>query len=559
MVVIVYYAGLGFRRRRNARVSFVRRLDIASFGEPLPVNPQTFGELIRLRYKLMWAKTRSRNGRIALFFAGYLLLVMLFAIFVSGGFGAGMIAVRSGRAEMVARIVFSGLFVQALVASISLGFGVNVIFSELELRRYPIRGHERFLVRHTIGLLDPFWILFLLLELGLVVGLYVYGATPLGAGFGAVLLLFLSNYALARLITSIIDRMMQGKSGSLLLMVSIICVGILPSMLGPIVKKNAAAGDVIVKVLGFTPPFGAAAAATRAGAPQAVGLLTLVLWLAALIAALVAIERLPAWSRRPESGKVTWQDWYERLAAAFAPEDAPFVAHWLRFYARNTRFRTMYLLTLPLLAFLIFNFTRTSGPEALFPSALGIFAIAGFLSTSRMAVNQYGYTGGGFRRFFLLPTDPAASLRAGVYASMLLGGVLVPLVLIGWIVLAPVPFDARAVLMLFGSAVTGLFAFHAAGLWVSMLNPRKGNYYSNFGNDLSLWGNILLIGGVLLCIFLPQLLRKRVPALVDPGHWWITLITLILSVVFFRLSLRGAGELFRNRRERLLAVVEGRD
>lgn len=36
--------------------------------------------LISLRYKLLWAKTRSRNGRIALFLTGYLLLLLLLVL-----------------------------------------------------------------------------------------------------------------------------------------------------------------------------------------------------------------------------------------------------------------------------------------------------------------------------------------------------------------------------------------------------------------------------------------------------------------------------------------------
>ncbi len=59
------------------------------------MNVALIGELVRLRYKLLWAKTRSRNGRIALFLAGYLLLVLLIALLASGGFGAAMVAVRS--------------------------------------------------------------------------------------------------------------------------------------------------------------------------------------------------------------------------------------------------------------------------------------------------------------------------------------------------------------------------------------------------------------------------------------------------------------------------------
>ena len=41
------------------------------------MNPTMLGNLIGLRYKLMWANTRTRNGRIALFFAGYLVQTAL--------------------------------------------------------------------------------------------------------------------------------------------------------------------------------------------------------------------------------------------------------------------------------------------------------------------------------------------------------------------------------------------------------------------------------------------------------------------------------------------------
>ncbi len=46
------------------------------------MNTSLIGELVWLRYTLLWAKTRSRNGRIALFLAGYLLLVALIALLI---------------------------------------------------------------------------------------------------------------------------------------------------------------------------------------------------------------------------------------------------------------------------------------------------------------------------------------------------------------------------------------------------------------------------------------------------------------------------------------------
>ena len=44
------------------------------------MNTKLIGDLIGLRYKLMWAKTRTRNGKIALFLTGYLLLVLVIAL-----------------------------------------------------------------------------------------------------------------------------------------------------------------------------------------------------------------------------------------------------------------------------------------------------------------------------------------------------------------------------------------------------------------------------------------------------------------------------------------------
>src|SRR5215469_8021666 len=113
------------------------------------------GELIKLRYKLLWAKTRSRNGRIALFVVGYLLLVLLISLMAGGGFGGALLAVRSGKAESIARAALSGLFLQALISATVLGFGMNKVYSDTELRRYPIRERERRLAQHLIGITDP--------------------------------------------------------------------------------------------------------------------------------------------------------------------------------------------------------------------------------------------------------------------------------------------------------------------------------------------------------------------------------------------------------------------
>ena len=185
----------------------------------------------------------------------------------------------------------------------------------------------------------------------------------------------------------------------------------------------------------------------------------------------------------------------------------PLVGHWLRFYGRNSRTRTLCLISLPLLGFLTFQMGQRMGPHSLLVAALGTFPMATFLGTSRISVNQFGYVGGAFRRYFLLPTDPAATLRAASYAAVTIGGSLLPVALLAWIVFVPYPFDVRMPAMLLCTGLTGLFVLNALGIWVTLFNPRKGNYNSNFGNDLSLGGNILLIGGMMMA---------HVPAAPDP-------------------------------------------
>src|SRR5580698_8450765 len=151
---------------------------------------ELIGTLIRLRYKLLWANTRTRNGKIALFFAGYLLLVMVIALLAAGGTGAGMAAIRSGKGTILAGALLTGIFAQGLLASVILGFGMTTIFSETELRRYPLCAAERRITRHLIGIADPFWILFFVLDLGIAFGLCFFGGGSFWYGLLAVLLLF---------------------------------------------------------------------------------------------------------------------------------------------------------------------------------------------------------------------------------------------------------------------------------------------------------------------------------------------------------------------------------
>ena len=153
----------------------------------------------------------------------------------------------------------------ALMWTLLLGFGMNAVFSEGEFRRYPVSASDRRLVKFFIGIADPFWFLILLCDLGLVVGIYVYGSASLGLGVLAVLLLVASNYALARTLGMLIDRLAETKMGSSIMLLLIMSVSMLPSVLVPMLRHNSELTERILAVLRFTPPFGAADAITASG------------------------------------------------------------------------------------------------------------------------------------------------------------------------------------------------------------------------------------------------------------------------------------------------------
>ena len=522
------------------------------------MNRELIGHLIGLRYKLLWAKTRSRNGRIALFVVAYLLFVLGAVVVGAGGVGAGVAAIKSGQAATVARATLSGIYMSALMWTLLLGFGMNALFSETELRRYPLTAADRRLVKFFIGIVDPFWFLILFADLGMVVGLYLYGNTSLGIGVLAALLLIASNYALARMLGMIIDRLAQTKSGSAIMLLLVLSVSMLPSVIAPMLKRDAQLTKSILAIMSFSPPFGAADAMTASGAQAWYGLSLTAGWLVAFLAALIFIEKHPYRGRSGVTKAARFDSRWERVGALFGAANAPMVGFWLRFYARNSRVRTLYFAGLPLAAFLAYNIGRKGGVPDWFIGSLSAIPVLGYIGTSRIAVNQFGYTGGGFRRFFLFPTDPGATLRGASYASLLLGAGMIPIGLIAWIALAPGGNDPRKTFMLLCSALTGLLLFNGLGLWSTLFGPRKGNYSSAVGNDLSAAGNAVVFTCMLGGLFLPMVLKHWAPILVTPEYWAIAAIPAGLAYAFYKISLSIAAPMVYRRREELMAVVEGK-
>ena len=188
----------------------------------------------------------------------------------------------------------------------------------------------------------------------------------------------------------------------------------------------------------------------------------------------------------------------------------------------------------------------------------GNIYLTGFMGTAQFAVNQFGYMGGGFRRYFLLPTDPSALLRTGSYTFLMLSAAIIPVAAIAVALFSPIKLDARMFAMMLGAAVTALFLMHGLALWATLYGPRRGNFKASFGNDLSLAGNVVFIGGLVFLIFVPRVLARVWPVAVAPENWSAVVGMAPLAAAFYVISLRHAAVRFRSRREQILAVIEGR-
>jgi hypothetical protein len=523
------------------------------------MNAPLIFQLVGLRYKLLWAQTRTRNGRIALFLAAYLFAIFIVILMTAGGYGAAMIAVRSGHAETVAQAVLGGLFLNALVASVVTGFGINTAFTDAALRRYALNAQERLAARHVTGILEPVWIFVLALYLGLSTGLYVFGAGNFWLGAAAVLLLLMANYLLARVLATLIEWLSHVKGGTAVLFLLLISLCLLPSALIPRLVRAHGARHAMRAVLGYTPPFAAAALTVNAGAGMLHNFGLLAAWIAALLVLLAAIEKQAARPRSAAAAVATWDNRYERIASIFGPTMAPLVGRSLRYYMRSNKVRFNYIGALPALAFITFNNPAAGGPLHYFVRALGGFTVVGFLGTAVMSTNQFGFDASGFRRYFLLPIAPGEILRASSYTAMFVGGTLVAAALVLWVLFAPVPFDARIATMLLAAGAGGLCLFNGLSIWTSLLAPRATSFETTFGNQLSLGANVLLIGGLLACILGVMLLDNLAGPAAVLSYWWVSLPAAALAILFYSYSLRLGAATFVSRRERLLNALEGRN
>ena len=305
--------------------------------------------------------------------------------------------------------------------------------------------------------------------------------------------------------------------------------------------------------LEWTPPFAAADAMTSAAASQAFsGVVILIAWCGTLAALLWVMNHLPRHSRSASGARARWDHPLDHVAALFGSQ-APLAAKMLRYYLRSPQTRYNYPLALPVVGVMI----AANSDRDPFLFALGAAPALGTLATGTLSMNLFGFDGHGFRRYFLLPVKAVQVLRTAALVGLIPGALLVPIGLVAWCVLTPDPVTARMTIMLLCGGVGGLLVFQAGGLWTTLLAPRAIPFDMTFGNKLSPAANLLFVLVMVVFFGLPLAL-SAVGTDAVLRAWWVAPFFLGAAVMFYLKTLRAGARVLVNRRERMLAVIEGR-
>lgn len=515
-------------------------------------------QFVALRYRLLWAGTRARKGRLALKAAITVWSALVAMVLTIGGVGAGSAAIRSGRGELTAGVVFGAVFLMAIGATVLLGPVHAAAFAESSLRRFPLSGAERFVVRHLAGVLDPLWLFVLMIYLGVGAGFSAAGSTPVAMAVSGALLLFATNYLTARTAVRAVEIVMETRTGAVLVFaVGALALAAAPA--GMVALRERALERLVAPLSGslaFTPPIQAAVVLSR---PVANGggaaLAGLLVWVVGLAAAAVLAERTSVrrCDPRRQSRPTTL---YDRLAAPAGPALAPLVAKTLRYIVRSPQVRFNFPVALPLVALVIAQAGGRSAPDAMFLASLGAVASIGVISTGAFSLNLFGFDAGGTRRYFLLPVPASTVLRAISLTVLAPGALLVAGVAGAWAIWSPAVSAVRVV-MLLASGAAGLLFFQALGVWTSVLSPRVVPFTAVVGHRLPIPASLVL-GLSILGLFGGPAVLGSIGLVTVMRYWWVAPLAAAGAAAFYGATLQGAGAVLMTRRDRLVAALDGR-
>lgn len=511
--------------------------------------------LLALRYKLLWAQSRNRSGKVAIFMVLYLAGAGIAALAGTGGWKAARTGIEMGRAEFVAALLLTGCASLALAATLILGIGVNPAFSVSTLQRYPLTPSQRLAARHALGIFDPIWLIALALFGGVLAAFQQFGQADLSTAVPALLLLWLITYLAARVLAVGIDWLLQHRWGPLVLMALMLLLSFSPAILTATPALREGLATVIRDVARWTPSRAAAAAMVKDRTSSLLLSFALLAgWVLLLLPVLAWVDRLkkPARSRAVQVG---WDSFYDRVAGWAGPHLAPLVAKNLRYLFRSVHFRFSYPFAIPLVAVFAFNHSRSGRGAETFLMALAAVSMLGAISLGAWPLNLFGFDGPGLRRYFLLPTRPEHVLRAATLPPLILSGILIPLAIGVYVAFAPARTDARVVVVLVSAGIGGLLLYHSAGMWVSILAPSRMPLTMTFGNRLSLPANAVMIACLAVFFGLPIYLRKiDIERLL--GLWFLWAAYPVLGAALYLFTWKAGARALAARAEKLISGMD---
>lgn len=513
--------------------------------------------LLKFRYTLLWAQVRTSKGQIALLFLVYLALLVVALVLVLGGFGAAIAGTQTGNTEETARGLLTGLMVSGTMSSIFFGIGPRAAFSDAVLRRYPLTSLERVAVRHFLGIIDPIWAMVLASTLGLAIGLAVLGqASWLWAITGAVIFVT-ASYLVAILVLSILNRILQSREGSAVL--KMIALGLITfSALGISWFFERGGLEMLAPIthaMRFAPSGLAARVMTSLSTSTAlVNLMTLAIWSLLLFLLVYLVESIPEKSAASRVGSIQWNSPVDTIARILGGRYPSLFAKSLRYHLRSNRVR-FGLLSSPMIALIGKMMSRDHATSIEFFFALGFF-VAISSGTSAISLNHFGLDGPGVVRYGLLPSSFAAPVRAGSLVAVFLGFLLIAPTALIWGLITDLKVDWRMIAMLCGNGVLGAFLFGGAGMLISVIWPRRGEFSSVLGNQLSIGANIFVMG-VVLGIFTISIGFAKYGIELVLKYWWISIVAAMVGLLFYLLMWRIVGPLANARREKLMVQIAG--
>ena len=479
--------------------------------------------LIFLRYRLLWSRARTNRGRATLAILAYVLLMGSAVLQAAGGFALASLAASIARSREVATVVFSTLGMIAAAAAFGLGLGTQRVFSDERLRRFPLTRMQRFVAQFVIGVLEPLWITISAAAFGLALGFHAAGVQALGSALGASALFVVVFYFLVSGAVAIAERWMRNAPGAISMsVIAVLFAGLIVA--GLAVAGRGAQYPIarwLESAVPFLPGSLAATLMTQPDGPARIqSVLGLFGWAVLGAALLSAASRRET---RTRSGARLPMDGVYRLLARLAGRvQDPQLDKALRYHWRCSRLRLNAILAVPLIPAMTVITGHHSGDAGGYFVGVSLLFLSGLLSTSAVTLNQFGYDGTGVLRYALLPQQPEDALRAGMRASILIGGCVAAAALTLWLLLFGSRVGMRLSLAAVLAAAGGIPAFAALGMWVSVFAPRRASMKGLVGSPLSGAGVLIQGGAIMAASIVAFLLSEWVPLAAAERFWWLT-------------------------------------